>query len=144
MKLTPNPIVRLQNAERHFAQIEAIFGAFVQKLSFFKDSTCPTRGVIVQVADDGKTVEVNYKTVRIAFRFLVTLTAQGAASGLVVCNWADRDDKSPKVELGRFAFDRSGRTNYEDPTDGDPVDLEGMAPEIVSHFLLHALEQSAA
>jgi len=144
MKLTQNPLARLQNAERHFNQIESTFDNFVKRLDFFKEPSCPTRGVVVAVQEQRRAFVVTYKTVRLLFRLLLTLTPQGVASALVVCTWADQDDKGSRVELGRFAVDRSGRIDFEDASDGDQIDLEGMAPEIITHFLLLALERGAA
>lgn len=144
MKLTPKPFERLQSAEPNLNQLESHFKTFAERLSLFEKSSCPVRGVKVKTQEDGKSFVVTYKTVRLRFRLVLQLSLQGQATARIVCTWADSTDKMEVPELGSFTVDKNNNTDLVDSTDGDQIDLEGMAPEIVLHFLLAALQQGEA
>ena len=144
MKLNPQALERLSQADLRFNRFDERFKTFLQQLPFFNEPRCPIKGITVEVAPDERGFSAKYRTIKIAFRMLLQLNAQGAPSARVECWLEEPKEGEKRVSLGNFTFNPLGATNFDPDPEGDPVDLEGMAPEILLHFIHLALEHGAA
>ena len=144
MKLNPQALERLAQADARFNRFDERFKTFLQQLSFFNEPRCPIKGIAVEVAPDERGFSAKYRTITIAFRMLFQLSAQGTPSARVECSLEEPKEGKNKVILGTFTFNPLGATNFEPGPDADPIDLEGMAAEILLHFIQLALEHGAA
>ena len=143
MRLTQNTIDRFANAANRVERVRAKFAGFNRSLGFFSEPRCPVRGVVVDVGTDAFFSKVSYGTVAIGFRFLDVLSAEGSASGRVVCTLESPLFTETEPVLGCFKFNPQGFTDFEVSEGADPIEVEYMAVEIALHFLHTALERDA-
>ncbi len=144
MKLAPEAFERLTQIDTRFNRLGDKFNLFLQQLTFFNEARCPLKGVVVEAAADARCVSVQYRTVKLTLRLLFQLNEQNSPSARVVVTLEKPDDGKFNEELGAFTFNLQGFTDFELDADGDPIDLEGKALEIVVHFLSLALKHGAA
>ena len=144
MKLTPDAFNRLIQTDPRFNRFDEKFKLFLQQLTFFNEPRCPLKGAVVEAAADARAVTVKYRTVTLTLRLLFQLNEQNSPLARVEASIVRPGDSKSIENLGAFTFNPQGSTDFEPEADGDPIDLEGKALEIVVHFLTLALKHGAA
>ena len=144
MKLAPDAFDRLIQTDTRFNRFDEKFRLFLQQLTFFNEPRCPLKGVVIEVAADARAVTVKYRSVTLNLRLFFQLNEQNSPSARVEGTLDKPGDDETFEKLGTFTFNPQGFTDFEPDADGDPVDLEGRALEIVIHFLTLALKHGAA
>ena len=144
MKLTAHTFERLAQADSRFSRFDDRFNAFLQRLTFFNESHCPVKGITIELVPTERRFTAKYRTVVVGFRMFFQLNAQGTTSARVVCTLEEPYAEAIKASLGIFTFNAQGFTDLEVDQEGDPIELEEMAPEIVVHFIQLALAHGAA
>ena len=144
MKLAPDAFDRLIQTDTRFNRFDEKFKRFLQELTFFNEPRCPLKGVNIEAAADARAVTVKYRTVTLNLRLFFQLNGQNSPYARVEGTFDKPGDDKTFEKLGTFTFNPQGFTDIEPDADGDPVDLEGKAVEIVIHFLTLALKHGAA
>lgn len=135
MRLDPRTPDRLIHAARRFERIEQRFGEFNAALEWFKSPRCPLRQVTVEQGDDSRCVIASFGTTKVVLRLLLVLPEDGVAEGQVICTRAQPKLGVVDPMITAFTFDAQGRTSFELGADGDPIEMEQHATEIVAHVL---------
>ena len=135
MRLDPKTPDRFIHAARRFERIEQRFADFKAALEWFGSPQCPLSSVTVEPGDDSRCVIASFGTTKVVLRLLLVLPEDGVATGQVICIRA-----LPKIgvvdpTLTSFTFDAQGRTSFELGEDGDPIEIEQHAVEIMMHVL---------
>ena len=144
MKLAPDSFDRLLQTDTRFNRFDDKFKLFLQQLTFFNEPRCPLKGVVVEAAADSRSVTIRYRTVTVTLRLLFQLNEQNSPTARVEGTLEKPGDAKSIEKLGTFTFNPQGFTDFDPDADGDPIDLEGKALEIVVHFLTLALKHGAA
>lgn len=130
---------RLIHAARRFERIDQRFAEFNSALEWFKSPQCPMRQVMVEQGDDPRCVIASFGTTKVVLRLFLVLSEDGVAMGQVICTRAQPKLGVVDPVITSFSFDAQGRTTFELGTDGDAIELEQHAVEIVAHVLEAAL-----
>ena len=135
MRLDPRPPDRLIHAARRFERIEQRFAEFSGALAWFKSPQCPLRQVTVEQGEDPRCVIASFGTTRVVLRLHLVLPDDGVAAGQVICIRSQPKLGTADSLVTWFMFDAHGRTSFELGADGDPVEMEQHAVEILLHVL---------
>lgn len=135
MRLDPRTADRLIHAARRFERIEQRFADFKAALEWFRSPQCPLRSVTVEPCDDSRCVIALFGTTKVVLRLLLVLPEDGVAAGQVICTRAQPKLGVVDPIVTSFTFDAQGRTSFELGEDGDPIEMEQHAAEIVVHVL---------
>ena len=139
MRIDPRTPDRLVNAARRFETIEHQFTEFKAALEWFKSARCPVRQVTVEPGDDSRCVIASFGMTQVVLRLLLVLPEDGIAAGQVICTRAHPKFNLVDPVITSFTFNAQGRTSFEVGADGDPIEMEQHAVEIVMHVLEKAL-----
>ncbi len=135
MRLDPRTLDRLIQAARRFERIEQRFAAFRAELEWFATPQCPLRAVTVESGDDSRCVIASFGTTKVVLRLLLVLPEHGVATGQVICTRALPKFGIVDPTIASFTFDAQGRTSFELGEDGDLIEMEQHAVEILMHVL---------
>lgn len=135
MKLDPKTAERLIHAARRFDRIEQRFAEFKVALDWFKDPQGPLRSVTVELADDPRCIIVSFAAIKMSLRLLLVIPDSGVATGQVICTKVLPKFDVVDPVLASFTFDAQGRTSFEVGANGDPVEMEQHAVDIVLHLV---------
>ena len=135
MRLDPRTPDRLTHAARRFERIEQRFAEFNVALEWFKSPQCPLRQVTVEHGGDSRSVIVSFGTTKVVLRLLLVLPEDGVAAGQVICTRSQPSLGAVEPMITSFTFDAQGRTSFEVGADGDPIEMEQHAAEIMMHVL---------
>jgi hypothetical protein len=89
----------------------------------------------VEQGEDSRCVVASFGTTRVVLRLHLVLPGDGVAAGQVICTRSQPKLGAADPLITSFTFDAQGRTSFEVSADGDPVELEQHAVEIVLHVL---------
>ncbi len=135
MRLDPKTPDRLIHAARRFERIEQRFAGFKAALEWFESPQCPLGSVTVEPGGDSHCVIASFGTSKVVLRLLLVLPEEGVATGQVICTLALPKFGVVDPTITSFTFDAQGRTSFELGEDGDPIEMEQHAVEIMMHVL---------
>jgi hypothetical protein len=135
MRLDPRTPDRLIHAARRFERIEQRFAEFIAALEWFKSPQCQLRQVTVEQGDDSRCVIASFGTTKVVLQLLLVLPEDGVAAGQVICTRAQPKLGVVDPMITSFKFDAQGLTSLDLGEDGDPIEMEQHAAEIVAHVL---------
>ena len=135
MRIDSRTLDRLIHAARRFERIEQRFAAFKAALAWFTTPQCPLQSVAVEQGDDSRCVIASFGTTKVVLRLLLVLPEDGVATGQVICTRALPKLGVVDPPITSFTFDAQGRTSFDLGEDGDSIEMEQHAVEIMMHVL---------
>ncbi len=128
-------------ANRHL-QLAAKFQAFAKFVA--EQVTAPMfhiKGISVSLhlEQDYFTTTFSGRTLR--FDFSSALSESGSLVGTVMCNLVKKYPEISLASVGEFTFTGSGKTNLNNPEDGDPISIDDERPSLYVglHFIYEGL-----
>ena len=137
--LSHDRLSRFSLMEKEGEQLRGRFGSLTAAHRYFHGPGA-LKSISVSDSHEDGSIEAVFLDVRIRFRLLMIFSDGFEPRGRVICTHRHAAyGRSLDNRLGAFTFDADGVTDLDSSTDGQPVTLQGCAPQIVLAFLERAI-----